>query len=64
MPWDNKNGGPWNNNKQWGNNDNNRKENKGGDDLDKALENVKKKLSASFSNTQRSILITTVNLLF
>mgnify|MGYP001223509694 CR=1 FL=1 len=64
MPWDNKNGGPWNNNNPWGNNDNNRKENKGGDDLDKALENFKKKLSSFFSKGPKGFFIASLVLLF
>ena len=59
MPWDNKNEGPWNNNNNpWSNNNNNNwKGKKSGDDLDKLLENFKKKLSSYFSKGQKVLYL-------
>ncbi|MEC8100461.1 MAG: FtsH protease activity modulator HflK [Pseudomonadota bacterium] len=65
MPWDNKNGGPWNNNNPWGNNDNNNwRGKKGSDDLDKALDSVKKKFSTFFSKGPKNFFIAFFVLVF
>ena len=61
MPWDNKNDGPWNNNNNnpWGNNNDNNswRGKKNSDDLDKALDNIKKKFSSFFSKGPKSFII-------
>ena len=65
MPWDNKNDGPWNNNNNpWGNNNNGWKGKKNSDDLDKAMENFKKKFSSFFSQGPKNFFIAALVLVF
>ncbi len=65
MPWDNKNDGPWNNNNNpWGNNNNGWKGKKNSDDLDKAMENFKKKFSSFFSKGPKNFFIAALVLVF
>ena len=61
MPWDNKNGGPWNNNNPWGSNKNSGNNNFNGknknDDFEKMFNQFNKKINNFFSKGPKSILI-------
>ncbi len=68
MPWDNKNGGPWNNNNPWGNNKNTGNNNwngkNKGDDFEKMFNQFNKKLNNFFSKGPKSILMALAFLIF
>ena len=66
MPWDNKNGGPWNNNNPWGNNKNSNNwsgKNKS-DDFEKFFNQFNKRFNNFFAKGPKNIFIGIIFLLF